>query len=374
MTKSIGLMIDPLNGYGSKILDGVSQYAQQKHDWRVAFFDRERRDLAALVSSWKGDGIICTITDEAFRDAVESRDIPIVNVSGTVANSRVPSVFSDNHEIGRMAAQHFMDRGFVHFAYVSRCDAALFSIERGDGFRQALAAAGYPLHELAADVQTGDEQLKEQLKALPRPTAVLCASDPLAAAVQEACWVGGINVPEQMAILGIGNHKQMCDLCSPTLSSVEVDMERRGYEACVLLDRLLNGEDSVPLLTKIPPAYVAERRSTDVYAFDDPNVVIALRFIHSHAHETIKVRDVVAATKVSRRSLEGQFSNLLGRTLHEEIWSAHASLAKRLLSSSDFSLQEVAVRSGFRTNSALVNWFQRNLGMTPKEFRVNNRR
>ena len=186
--------------------------------------------------------------------------------------------------------------------------------------------------------------------------------------------MGGINVPEQMAVLGIGNHKQMCDLCSPALSSVEVDMERRGYEACVLLDRMLNREADVPVLTKIPPAYVSERRSTDVYAFDDPNVVIALRFIHSHAHATIKVRDVVAATKVSRRSLEGQFSNLLGRTLHEEIWSAHASLAKRLLSSSDFSLQEVAVRSGFRTNSALVNWFQRNLGMTPKEFRVNNRR
>lgn len=367
-------MIDPLNGYGGKILDGVSQYVQQKHDWRVAFFDRERRDLVALVSTWKGDGIICTITDETFRDAVVSRDIPIVNVSGTVATDQVASVISDNHEIGRMAAQHFLDRGFVHFAYVARADAALFSVERCEGFRQALNAAGCRLHEVEADVQLGDERLIERLKMLPRPTAVLCASDPLAASVVEACWTGGINVPEEMAVLGIGNHKQMCDLCSPTLSSVEVDMERRGYEACVLLERLMNGEEIPQLMTKIMPAFVAERRSTDVFAFNDLNVVSALRFIHSHAHETIKVRDVVAATKVSRRSLEGQFHHLLGRTLHEEIWSAHAALAKRLLSSSDFSLQEVAVRSGFRTNSALVNWFQRNLGMTPKEYRVNNRR
>mgnify|MGYP001551762867 CR=1 FL=1 len=46
----------------------------------------------------------------------------------------------------------------------------------------------------------------------------------------------------------------------------------------------------------------------------------------------------------------------------------------RLLSSSDLSLQDVAERSGFRTASALVNLFRQRLGVTPKEFRVANRR
>ncbi|MGA1369928.1 MAG: helix-turn-helix domain-containing protein, partial [Blastocatellia bacterium] len=125
---------------------------------------------------------------------------------------------------------------------------------------------------------------------------------------------------------------------------------------------------------RIPPAHVVERRSTDVYAFDDRDVVAALRFIREHADRTIKVRDVVAATNLSRRSLEGRFNVMVGRTLHEEIWRAHFDVAKRLLSSSDLDLQGVAERSGFRSASALVNLFRQRLGVTPKQFRVDNRR
>jgi LacI family transcriptional regulator len=175
-------------------------------------------------------------------------------------------------------------------------------------------------------------------------------------------------------VIGAGNHKQLCDLCSPTLSSVEVDMERRGFEAAALLDRLLEGEPPPGEPFRIPPAHVVERRSTDVFAFNDPDVVAALRFIREHADVTIKARDVVAATSISRRSLEGRFNKLINRTLHEEIWRAHFDLAMRLLSSSDLSLQEVAERSGFRTASALVNLFRQRMGMTPKEYRIANRR
>ena len=61
---------------------------------------------------------------------------------------------------------------------------------------------------------------------------------------------------------------------------------------------------------------VVDRRSTDIYAFDDADVVAALRFIRDNAPHTIKVGDVVAATKLSRRSLEGRFNSLVGRTIH----------------------------------------------------------
>ena len=65
---------------------------------------------------------------------------------------------------------------------------------------------------------------------------------------------------------------------------------------------------------------------------------------------------------------------MIGRTLHEEIWQAHFDLATRLLASSDLSLQEIAERSGFRTASALVNLFRQRFGLTPKEYRIANRR
>ena len=372
--RQVGLMVEPLSGYGNKILDGISKYVQQKPNWRIAFFDRERRELADLVETWQGDGLICTVVDQRFREAAASRTIPVVNVAGLLDESEVASVLSDDHEIGRMAAQHLLDRGFTNFAFVRRRDGTRYSTDRGTGFHNRIEEAGWKAGVINLSATHSDEELITKLSALPRPLGVFSPLDRIAAMVLEACWKANFKVPEEIAVLGAGNHQQLCELCSPTLSSVEVDMERRGYEAAALLDRILEGEAKPEEPLRIPPAHVIERRSTDVFAFDDADVVSALRFIREHADTTIKVRDVVAATTISRRSLEGRFNTLIGRTLHEEIWRGHFDLAMRLLSSSDLSLQEVAERSGFRTASALVNLFRQRLGVTPKEFRVANRR
>ena len=367
-------MVDPLSGYGSKILDGISRYVQRKPNWRIAYFDRERKELAELVETWEGDAIICTVVEQRFHDAAASRKIPVVNVAGLLDESEVMGVLSDDHAIGRMAAEHLLDRGFTNFAFVRRRDGTRYSQDRGSGFQKRIEEAGWKVSMINLASTHADEELIEKLTVLPRPLAVFSSLDRVGAMVLEACWKAGLKVPEEIAVVGAGNHQQLCELCSPTLSSVEVDMERRGYEAAALLDRVLEGEKRPKDPIRIPPAHVVERRSTDVFAFDDADVVSALRFIREHADTTIKVRDVVAATTISRRSLEGRFNTLIGRTLHEEIWRAHFDLAMRLLSSSDLSLQDVAERSGFRTASALVNLFRQRLGVTLKEFRVSNRR
>ena len=151
-------------------------------------------------------------------------------------------------------------------------------------------------------------------------------------------------------------------------------MERRGYEAAALLDRTLNNEPRPEEAILIQPAHVVERHSTDIFAFEDDDLVSALRFIRDGATKTIRVSDVVAVTKLSRRSLEGRFAKHLDRTIHEEIWRSHFDLAQRMLTSSDLGLQEVAERSGFRTASSLINLFGKHKGMTPKEYRIANRR
>ena len=93
-------MIDALNGYGHKILDGISRYAHQKSDWRIAFFDRENNELADLVRTWKGDAIICTAIDSRFSDAAEHRNIPVLNVTGRVESSKLIDVIGDADAAG----------------------------------------------------------------------------------------------------------------------------------------------------------------------------------------------------------------------------------------------------------------------------------
>ncbi|WAC19767.1 DNA-binding transcriptional regulator [Luteolibacter sp. SL250] len=365
-------MIDALNGYGHKILDGISRYAQQKPEWRMAFFDRENHELADLVKTWKGDAIICTAIDDRFSDAAKHRDIPVINVTGRVESSSLIDVIGDAGATGEMAAKFLLGRGFRNLAFVANRKATL-SEGRCSGFVAKAKEAGIETSVFQSSTRE-EGKLDAWLESLPKPLGLAATGDREASMVIEACWRLGIRVPGEVSVLGIGNYEQLCELSSPTLSSLEVDMERRGYEAARLLNHIFSGgpvpED--PIL--IPPAHVVERQSTNVFAFEDEAVVSALQFIRENAFRTINVKDVVAATTISRRSLEGRFSKLTGRTLHEEIWQAHFDLATRLLASSDLSLQEIAERSGFRTASALVNLFRQRFGVTPKEYRIANRR
>lgn len=365
-------MVESLNGYGDKILTGISRYARQKPHWRVAFFDRERKELADLVGSWQGDGIICTSSEARFAEAAATRTIPVVNVSGRCADPVFINVIGDDVQTGAMAADFLLERGFANFAFLRRRENAKFHGDRGRGFSERIAAAGHKVESLLVD-SAGDDELGAWIKGLPRPLALLASTDRLASMVIEACWKIGLRIPEEVAVVGIGNYDQLCELCSPSLSSVDMDMERRGFEAAHCLDLVLEGAPAPAETRFIQPAFVAERRSTDIYAFDDKEVVSALRFIHDHASQSIKVGNVVAATAISRRSLESRFNKRIGRTIHDEIWKAHFSLAMRLLSSSDLSLQAVAEQSGFRTASALVNLFRQRFGQTPKEYRIANR-
>ena len=113
-------MVEALSGYGLKILTGIARYVQQNPGWSIAFFDRESNDLVDLVSSWQGDGIICTVSNPRLRDAAVSRDIPLVNVSGWYVEPSLSNVVSNDEAAGRMAADFFADRGFESFGVVMR--------------------------------------------------------------------------------------------------------------------------------------------------------------------------------------------------------------------------------------------------------------
>lgn len=218
------------------------------------------------------------------------------------------------------------------------------------------------------------KQLADWLSAQACPLAILASSDRQAANVLEACHLAGIAVPEDMAVLGAGNHTQLCELSTPALSSIDCDLEARGYQAASLLFQLMRGGSRTNDPIQIPPSGIAIRRSTDTYAFGDPDLSKALRFIHHHAHESINVRDVLGATSISRRSLENRFRRHFSRSLHEEIWRVHFELAQKLLTTTDLGLQQVAERSGFRTASALPNLFNQKTGLTPRSYRTEHRR
>jgi LacI family transcriptional regulator len=165
------------------------------------------------------------------------------------------------------------------------------------------------------------------LRDLPRPCAVFVSSDGLGLQFLEVVRATGLRVPEDFAVLGVGDIDPICDLAYPPLSSIRTAAEAAGFEAARLLDGLRQGEPPPKSRIELPPLGVVARRSTDVLAVADYDLAKALRFIRDHAAGEITVEDVVSAACVSRSTLERCFRQLLGRSPLDEIYRVRVQRA-----------------------------------------------
>ena len=74
---------------------------------------------------------------------IEALGVPAVNVSwSTVPGIWSPQVVADEQAIGRLAFEHFQERGFRQFAYVGRSDQLNYVDHCGPAFAQAVADHG----------------------------------------------------------------------------------------------------------------------------------------------------------------------------------------------------------------------------------------
>jgi LacI family transcriptional regulator len=184
-----------------------------------------------------------------------------------------------------------------------------------------------------------------------------------------ACREGEMQVPEDVAVIGVDNDEVLCDVSDPPLSSVALDTESAGYEAAALLDGLMAGRVRQPKRILVPPLFVVQRRSTDIVAANDRDVAMALRFIHERAGKPIAVKEIARASSLSRRMLELRFRRAVGRTIHEEIERSRLERAKRLLAETGMPIAEVALAAGFASAGYFSKVFRHATGLPPGEYR-----
>jgi LacI family transcriptional regulator len=283
-----------------------------------------------------------------------------------------PWVKSDDGAIAQLAAQHFLERGFRHFAF---CGDPRFSWSnrRADQFGLLIRGAGRDCHiyEPARRTLHGDEQVDDiavWLLKLPRPVAVFACYDNRGQQVLEACRRAGIAVPEEVAVLGVDNDEVLCVLSPPPLSSIILNSRRTGWEAAALLSLMMKGEKPGADAHLIPPIGVQTRQSSDILAIADPKIAAALRYIREHACEGLRVSDVLKHCPMARRGLENRFKQLLGRTPRQEILRVQLNRVKELLVGTELPVWEIADRTGFDAEYLSVV-FKQATGVAPSEYR-----
>jgi LacI family transcriptional regulator len=179
-----------------------------------------------------------------------------------------------------------------------------------------------------------------------------------------------VNVPEEVAVIGVDDDELFCELADPPLSSVALNAEHGGYRTAHLLDQLIHGRIQTPQKLIVEATAVTARRSTDIKVFDGPEVSAALSFIHRNRSRDFTVDDIANALGISRRNLEVKFRKSVGRTILTEIQRIRLDHVKRMLRETDLTIPRIAEASGFNSASYLTQVFRKDFGVTPVKYRA----
>jgi len=367
------------------ILHGVLRYERIHGPWSLHVVEGRAGEQRLLAMKTRGDsGIIGVIQNSAYANAVLAAEAPAVLID-PVDESHLPAgllmrhsvLASDLKAIGELAARHFLDRRFTHFAFVGEIHQINWSRERGDAFAASVERAGFTCHTYGplSEQEKQDwgierDRLCAWLKSLPKPIALFTAMDARGRQVLDACLTAGLDVPHDVAVLAVDNDELICDSTTPPLSSIALDTERMGYEAAKLLDEAMRRKRKAKRITRtFPPLHVVTRRSTEAVHIDDAVVARALEFIWLNAKNPIGVPEIVKHAGVSRRLLEMRFKKALARTIQEELQRTRLQRVTSLLAESNLSVTAIAAACGFASKSYLGRVFRRTFHTTMTRYR-----
>lgn len=368
--------------FAYRILRGIIDYATDRgEEWVVCRMPPDYKRQLGLKKvvewalKWKADVVIGQFDPDD--------DVTLFRRNGIVALAQdyltkfkeIPNITADYDLTGRMAAEHFLTRGFKNFAFFGHRDAC-WSTERFDGFRKRIEEAGFADRIFLYDGQSMDtlwyydsQDVVNWIESLPKPVAVMACDDNQGSLLLEACNSALIKMPEDVSVIGVDNDEVLDNLSTPTLSSIDVDIERGGYQAASLAARMMKdpldmGEDIV-----LQPISIITRMSTSVFATEDMEVVKALQFINRNIESKILVGDILREVPLSRRLLEMRFKKATGNTIYNYISKQKIERFAYFLLHSNDSIAEIAAHMDEPDTRSISRRFKAIKGCTPSEWR-----
>lgn len=378
----VALLFHASKVYDREIITGIGDYVNQTRVAWDLFLEEDFRFRLDGIHDWEGDGIIADYDDPAVAQALAGVRVPVIAVGGSYEDSacypaNVPYVATDNRELVAHAMNHLVESGLSRFACYSMPESPLnrWAQEREKAFTAWLVRDGLSseIHRgLATSAPTwgsATRKLLSWLQSLPKPIGIVAVTDARARQVLQACIVGGISVPDEVAIIGIDNDTLGQHLTRIQLSSVSQGTHAMGYRAAHLLHQALGGAPMSGVRVVVPPASVHSRASTARDVAHSAPVMRALHYIRQYACQGIKTEQVAEAVGLSRSSLEMYFRRDLKRSVHDQILQRKLKQCFELLAHTDTGIAEIALASGFRSVQYLNAVFRREVGSTPAVWR-----
>ncbi len=360
-------------GGSHEYLDGVSEYIESSPTMRLQLSTLE---MLPSISKWEIGGLITSIPVGSV-DYIRACPFPVVSMS-SLPELNLPYVDADPDAIGALAADYFLGLGHTQFSVFYYSESMAHRL-RVAGFINRLHEKGvqsvgeYVMKPGELESPKGQGKIMTWLRTRAKPSALFCTDDWTGSHVLPLLKEAGFCVPEDISVLGCEDERIFCEHAHPTLSSIRLPYKKAGYEAARLLDQLMQGKSPAQTQLFFPPEQVTVRMSTSTLATSDPRLRKAFGFIQGHSMENITVGQIAQHAGVSVRDLQRRFKKELGRSPKQELHLVRVGRVKELLRKTDFTLPEIAEKTGFVSECWMGTLFRELAGCSPGAYRKKHR-
>lgn len=347
----------------------------------VGFYPPFVRNDLKRIARFGIAGFLGMFGREDYAGYIRKLGVPVVSVYGGPPFAGIPQVGTDDHAIGGMAAEHLARRGISSFGYFG-IPQSRASNARWAGFAVALRKKGLKPTRFRADVENQparryplsrlipwENSIYAWLESLVKPAAIFCYDDLRACWIAGACARMGLRVPDEVAILGVGDDPGYVHAVTPHLSSIKTPSIQEGVLAANALLDMISGRPAPAKPVFLLPEAVVQRASTDILRVDNPNVAKAVRFIREARGIGISVDDVAARSGCCRKVLERLFRIHLGTTILTDIRRVQIEQVRASLRMSSISIEQIADECGYTSLNHLARDFKKRTGTSPGAYR-----
>ena len=374
----IALILQAGIEYGYQLAQGVTEYCRSHPELYVSELIVYPEDATPPKTSRKFDGAIVWMPG----DCQWIPDFLASGVQGVACSSHwpadlMPRVCYSERAFCTHAYEHLAARNFQHFAKIGHCgfpanqfeDSEEIVRNGGGQFHSVVLEGGSPcVDRRQLTDPTCHEELLAFLRVVPKPIGIWCYNDYIGVYVCEAASHLGYSVPDEVAVVGLGNYS-ISETARIPLSSVPLCGEKVGFAAVRYLHALLSGrEDELPPGLALVPDPVISRESTGADPALD-SVEAARVMIVERACEGITVAEVADSLGLSRSNLTKLYGKRHGHSPSEAIRRVRIEQAKYYLLHEELPVNQVATICGFNDVANFRVFFKRETGICPQKFR-----
>ncbi|MBR0056087.1 MAG: substrate-binding domain-containing protein, partial [Kiritimatiellae bacterium] len=272
----------------------------------------------------------------------------------------------------RLVASELLSASPASILFVEWPEPWRWSTIKRDLMRKFARLHAIPFHVVTpsaqelADAAALQSRIGSVLAEMPLPCGVFAVTDILGAAAIGAAARGGLAVPGDIAVASVDDDPEICENCSPTLTSVRPNFHSLGFAAGRLLQRAIAAAAPIKAECEVvPPIGIVRRASTLALQRADTEAAGAMELIRREACSGLRPGDAAALFHTSRRAAELRFKAATGMTFGQAILERRLAAACDYLRSGNATIAAIADFCGWNSDLAFRKAFKAQFSIPP---------